>query len=86
MLKTVHYEDEPPVSYVSELDRQILEYLKYATGTTIREVYAVAREIILEGFDPVDATGDEFDFPCGSRPDCWISPQVPGAIRQGGFT
>jgi len=84
MMITVQYDDEGPVTYLSEKDRKVLEYLKYRYGGTIREVCAIARATILVELDPIpfSAQGEPFVFPRpepGSLPDfCWISPEVPG--------
>ena len=81
---TVEYDDEDPVTYLSEQDRMVLEHLKYLYGGTIREVCEVARATVLAELDPISfsAQGEPFIFPRpepGSLPDfCWISPEVPG--------
>jgi hypothetical protein len=46
-------------------------------GISVREICAMAREIILREMDPIEADGEEFDFPTGNRPGWWISPRVP---------
>jgi hypothetical protein len=80
---TVEYDDEDPVTYLSEKDRKVLEHLKYLFGGTIREVCEIARATILAELDPIpfSAQGEPFIFPRpapGSLPDfCWISPTVP---------
>src|SRR5262249_42932790 len=48
-------------------------------GSTIRDGYDMAREIILAGFDPIEPDGEPFDFPQGHWPDWWVSPNVPAS-------
>ena len=62
MLETVHYPDEPPVTYQPNGDRAILEALKYALGLTIREVYPMAQKILIDSLDPIQADGPIFTF------------------------
>jgi hypothetical protein len=67
---TVTYPDEPtPVSYRREIDRQILEYLKYLFGISIREAHEMARQIILRELDPIDVRGGEPFVFDGDVPD-----------------
>src|SRR5262245_31838736 len=50
------------VDYSCEADRQILEFLKYGLGITMREAHDMASMIILSGLDPIEAEGEEFIF------------------------
>jgi hypothetical protein len=58
----VHYIDEPPVTYLRPEDRVMLESLKHALGLTGREVYPMLQRILVEGLDPIDADGAEFEL------------------------
>jgi hypothetical protein len=62
MMETVHYDDEPPVTYHRALDKAILEYLKYELGSTIRGVYAVAQQLLTAHLDPIVADGPVFEL------------------------
>jgi|SRR5215831_10384496 len=63
MLETVHYTDEEPITYHSDRrDRFILETAKHILGLTIRELYPMVRRMLIQGFDPTIADGDEFEF------------------------
>ena len=61
-METVRYPDEDPVTYRSQLDRAILEYLKYEFNSTIRGVYAMAQQLLTEYLDPIIADGDVFEL------------------------
>jgi len=75
---TVRYEDEDcPITYLSERDRKLIEAVKFMWGISVREVCEMARGIILREMDPIEADGEPFVFPTGSRCDSWISPEVP---------
>src|SRR6516225_1724772 len=76
MMETVRYNDEEPVTYKSDVDRYLLETLKYGLGLTIREVYPMLQKMLLEGLDadaggllevPFDAELDEARQECGRQ-------------------
>ena len=67
---TITYPDEPtPVTYRREIDRQILEYLKYLFGVSIREAHEMVRQIILRELDPINVRGGEPFVFSGAVPD-----------------
>jgi hypothetical protein len=65
MHEFVEYEDEGPVTYVKPSDRVILEGLKYALNSTIREVYSMLIKALSDSIDPIRADGEVFEFSSG---------------------
>src|SRR5262245_4866477 len=62
MMETIHYDDEEPVTYKSGRDKVLFETLKYALGLTVREIHPMLERILVDGLDPINADGPEFEL------------------------
>jgi hypothetical protein len=80
MMVTVTYPDEGPITYSSEQDRRLVEEVRRACGSNVREICTMARAFIRSEMDPIHATGEPFVFG-GEVPDPYANVDLLEALR-----